>query len=110
VKPHKVAYSEAASGDIEGIFKWVYDTSLDPFVAERFVQRIRKKCDSIADQPHAGRPRDDLVRGLRTMAFERKAVIAYVVREGRVEITNVFYGGRDFESMYRDAGIKDVPQ
>ena len=108
MKPHKVAYSEAASGDIEGIFKWVHDASLDPFVAERFVQRIRKKCDSIADLPHSGRPRNDLMPGLRTMAFERKAVIAYVVTDGRVEITNVFYGGRDFEALYRDEETTDV--
>lgn len=34
------------------------------------------------------------------MPFERSTVIAY--RVGRtVEIVNVFYGGRDYETLYR---------
>jgi toxin ParE1/3/4 len=110
VKPPEVAYAEGAIGDLESIFKWICEASLDPFIAERFVQRVRKKCDSIAYLPYSGSPRDDLLPGLRTVVFERKAVIAYVVRDGRVEITNVFYGGRDFEAIYRDAGILDVSE
>jgi len=50
---------------------------------------------------HAGRPRDDLLPGLRTVPFERKAVIACRLIEDRVEITNLFYGGRDYEALYR---------
>jgi toxin ParE1/3/4 len=32
--------------------------------------------------------------------FERVAVIAYRVEPNRVRITNVFYGGRDFEALF----------
>jgi toxin ParE1/3/4 len=48
-----------------------------------------------------GRPRDDLSPGLRTTPFERSVVIAYVVEGGAVQITNIFYGGRDYEALYR---------
>ena len=48
-----------------------------------------------------GRPRDDLEPGLRTIPFERSAVIAYKVEDDRVRIGNVFYGGRNFEALYR---------
>jgi toxin ParE1/3/4 len=51
-----------------------------------------------------GIARDDLQPGLRTVPFEHSAVIAYVVEDDRVAITNVFYGGRDYEALYR--GIK----
>jgi toxin ParE1/3/4 len=44
---------------------------------------------------------------LRTVPFERKAVIAYRVTNA-VEITNVFYGGRDYEALYRKPG-EDMP-
>jgi toxin ParE1/3/4 len=108
VKYPKVSYSEGAIGDFETIFKWIYEVSLNPFVAEQFVQRIRKKCDSIADMPYSGRLRDDLAPGIRTIAFERKAVVAYVVTEAKVEIINVFYGGRDFEAFYEPLADEDT--
>ena len=42
--------------------------------------------------------------GLRTVTFERSAIIGYVIEENKVRITNVFHGGRDFEALLRDAG------
>ncbi|MGO6899277.1 type II toxin-antitoxin system RelE/ParE family toxin, partial [Rhizobium ruizarguesonis] len=41
-----------------------------------------------------------LAPGLRTVPFEHSAVIAYRVTKA-VEIVNVFYGGRDYESLFR---------
>lgn len=42
------------------------------------------------------------MKGLRTVPFERSALIAYIIRNDRVVITNVFYGGRDYEALLRD--------
>jgi toxin ParE1/3/4 len=67
----------------------------------RFIQRIRDRCERIGAAPMGGRPRDDLSPGLRTTPFERSVVIAYVVEGGAVQITNIFYGGRDYEALYR---------
>jgi len=69
-----------------------------------FVARIRARCERIGHVPLGGRPRDDLAPGLRTVPFEDSAVIAYVVRDDRVEIVDIFYGGRDYEVLYRDEG------
>lgn len=33
--------------------------------------------------------------------FEHTAVIVYRIEAKRVRVTNVFYGGRDFEALYR---------
>ena len=52
--------------------------------------------------PRGGRPRDDLEPGLRTVPFERSAVIAYRVESDSVLILNVFYGRRDYEALYRE--------
>ncbi len=70
-------------------------------VALGFTLRVRERCERIGDAPRGGRPRDDLAPGLRTVPFERSAVIAYVIENGRVQITNIFYGGRDYEALYR---------
>ena len=50
-----------------------------------------------------GVARDDLQPDLRTVPFEHSAVIAYVVEDDQVSVTNVFYGGRDYEALYRGA-------
>jgi toxin ParE1/3/4 len=104
VKTFRVTYREAASADILDVYRWVYAASLDPVTAERFTAQLLSACERIGDAPLAGRPRDDLFPGLRTMAFEKRAVIAYLVEADTVVITNVFYGGRDFGSLMRDGG------
>lgn len=42
---------------------------------------------------------------LRTVPFERSAVIAYVIDQDMVRIVNIFYGGRDFEALLREVDI-----
>lgn len=57
-----------------------------------------------------GTPRDDLELGLRTLPFERAAVIAYKVEQETVRIGNVFNGGRDFEALYSDGNLSPEDQ
>lgn len=101
VKVYKVTYRETASADILAVYRWVYEVSLDPVTAERFTARLVAACQRIGDAPFGGRARDDLSPGLRTMPFEKRAVIAYLVEAETVVITNVFYGGRDYEALYK---------
>ena len=101
VKRYKVQYREEASADLLEIYRWVYEASLDPVTAQRFTQRLLDACERIGDAPLGGRPRDDLYPGLRTVPFEKRAVIAYIVGKDVVDITNVFYGGRDYEAFFR---------
>lgn len=96
-----VTYRAEADIDLLQIYRWVYEASLNPDVAGRFLDRLVERCDRIGDAPYGGRPRDDLEPGLRTVPFEHSAVIAYRVEADRVRIINVFYGGRDFEALYR---------
>jgi toxin ParE1/3/4 len=48
-----------------------------------------------------GQKRDDLLPGLRTIGFERRITIAFVVTADIVLIEGVFYGGQDFEAAFR---------
>ena len=99
----RVEFRPSAVDDIIAIFDYVFDASRSAATAQRFAQRIRDRCRRIGDAPLGGRPRDDLFPGLRTVPFERTAVIAYVTEGDCVEIVNIFYGGRDFEAVYRGA-------
>jgi toxin ParE1/3/4 len=97
----KVTFRPEATGDLAAIFKYVLELSRSLTVSRRFVLRIRERCERICDAPHGGRPRDDLARGLRTVPFEKSTVIAYMVDGDHVRITNIFYGGRNYEALYR---------
>jgi toxin ParE1/3/4 len=89
--------------DLQKIYRFIAEASRSHRVAAEFVERIMRRCSAIGDAPNGGRPRDDLHPGLRTVPFETSAVIAYVV-SSEVEITNIFYGGRDYEALYPSAG------
>jgi toxin ParE1/3/4 len=96
----RVEFRPSANVDIAAIFEYIFEASRSSAVAGRFIRRIRDRCERIGDVPLGGRPRDDLAPGLRTVPFERSAVIAYIVEGGAVQITNIFYGGRDYEALY----------
>jgi toxin ParE1/3/4 len=99
----KVEYRPEAYNDFAEIFEYILDISKNPSVARGFVLRLWERCERIGNAPHGGRPRDDLEPGLRTVPFEKSAVIAYKVEGDCVWIINIFYGGRDYEALYRGA-------
>ncbi len=103
-----VVYRAEALDDLRGIYDAIWELSRNAVTARGFVERIMARCRKIGDAPRGGRLRDDLAVGLRTVPFEHSAVIAYVVQDDQVQITNIFYGGRDFEALYRtdEAGSK----
>lgn len=96
-----VFLNEEAIRDLDEIYRYVAEASGSPLTAIRFVRRIRRRCLRIGNVPFGGQARDDLKPGLRTVPFEHSAVIAYTVEERRVRIGNIFYGGRDYEALFR---------
>jgi toxin ParE1/3/4 len=95
-----VVLREEAVSDLFEIYRYIAEQSGFPEQAWRFVQRIQARCERIGDVPLGGRTRDDLSPGLRIVPFERSAVIAYLVEDDAVRVTNIFYGGRDYEALY----------
>ncbi len=71
-------------------------------IAGGYVQRIQDACMALTTFPLRGTRRDDLSPGVRTIGFERRATIAFIVHDDRVEIVRIFYGGRDFERLLGD--------
>lgn len=98
----EVTYRPEARRELQQIYDYITEASGSHAVAERFVKRILARCRKIGDVPYGGRPRDDLQAGLRTVPFEKSAVIAYRIGE-TVDVTNIFYGGRNYEALYKDA-------
>ena len=106
----KVRYRPEAVADLEDIFRYVFRVSASQTTAKQFVGRLMQRCHTIGLAPLGGRVRDDLAPGLRTVPFERSAVIAYLVENDCVRITNIFYGGRDYEALYRNNLDPNLPE
>lgn len=102
MRSFSVSFRPQALEDLEAIFMAVLSGTGSVAIAVGFVERLRLRCERIGHAPHSGRPRDDLEPGLRTVPFEKTAVIAYRVEENRVRVLAIFYGGRDYEALYRN--------
>ena len=71
-------------------------------LADSYVGRIVAFCEGLTTFPLRGTARDDLMAALRTVGFERRATIAFVVATDAILIEGIFYGGQDFEASFRE--------
>ncbi len=67
--------------------------------ADKIVRDIRDAYRSLEDFPLAGRVRDELRPGLRSLAL-RPHVIPYRVVDGAAEIARVLDGRRDLDEIF----------
>lgn len=103
----EVRYRDSARTDLDQIF-WYIAVASSPKIALAYVQGIEARCRKIGEAPRSGRPRDDLYPGLRTIAFERSAIICYTIENQQVWIDNIFRRGRDFEAIMRGTQSGDA--
>lgn len=107
----KVTFRKEARADLENIYLSILQVSQNKVTAAKFYDRLYARCIRIGLAPHGGRPQNELEEGLRMVPFEHSAVIMYKVEADRVRITNIFYGGRDYEAVYRaDLGSDEISE
>ena len=102
MKRRRVVLSPTAVEDFDRTTRFLVRIGASQTAARRYVNRIRDRCRKLGDTPFVGTGHEELAPGLRTVGFERSATIAFRVLSDRVEIVNVFYGGRDIEAYYRE--------
>ena len=98
---HKVIVRPSALNDLAEIERWIAERAGDD-TATAYGDRILAACEALADFPHRGSARGDLSQGIRTVTFERGAVIAYVVQEDVVEIARIVRRGRDIAGAFNN--------
>jgi len=98
---YELHFRPEALADLEHVARTVRRASGSRDVAGRYVGRVLERCRRIAALPYAGRPRGELAPGLRSLPFERRLVIYQVLQPAVVEITNVFYGSRNYAAFYK---------
>jgi toxin ParE1/3/4 len=89
----KVIFRPSAAADLKNLYDYIEQH--DPPSAARYVERIEAFCMKLADFSERGTRRDDLGPGIRTIGFQRRVAVAFVVFDKQVEIARILYGGRD---------------
>lgn len=97
----RVVFTPRAIRQLEDLHDYLCDKATER-TADDYVGRIVAHCQKLHLFPNRGRRRDEILPGLRTIGFERRATIAFMVDADLVLIEGVFHGGQDFESALRD--------
>lgn len=102
-KRYRVVEKREVIRDLIAIAIHIEHFTGDQAVADRTVDAICEYLRSFREMPHRGTKRDDLRPGLRVVPFKRKTVIAFEVddKARTVTLLRVFYGGQDYESVFR---------
>lgn len=95
-----VHWSDAAERDINDLVDYIAETSGSLQIAIAYSRRIQMRCERIGLAPFGGTRRDDLLEGLRSIPFERSALVLYRVADDGVWITNIIRRGRDVEAVF----------
>jgi toxin ParE1/3/4 len=97
----RVLFTASAERQLDRLHRYIAERASEP-TADRYVGRIIDFCEGLNIFPLRGAARDDLLPGLRTIGFERRATIAFMVTDDVVLVEGVFYGGQDFEANFRE--------
>jgi toxin ParE1/3/4 len=97
----RVIFTPLAERQIDSLHEFIARSS-GTSRADGYISRIVAFCMGLATFPLRGQQREDLLPGLRTIGFERRITIAFVVTPEAVLIEGIFYGGQDFEGFFKE--------
>lgn len=100
MKSLPVRWSDTAERDLNDLVDYIAEASGSFETAIAYSRRIEIRCEKIGLVPFGGTPRHDLMAGLRSVPFERSALICYLIMDDTVWITNVFRRGIDVEALF----------
>lgn len=102
MKTYRVVFRPMAEDDLLGLYDYIPEQA-GRKIAGDYIARIEAACMSLRNAPLRGTRRDDIKPGLRVIGFERRAAIVFRVARSEVMVVRIFYGGRDYERVLRNA-------
>lgn len=96
----QVLFTPTAERHIDALHHLITTRSGYESRADGYIARIVEFCMGLETFPLRGTARDDLLKGLRTIGFEKRVTIAFMVTDDAVLIEGIYYGGQDFESDF----------
>ncbi len=95
-----VIWSPEAVADIEHLWEY-YAEAAGRGPADRILREVAKAVAVLDDFPFAGRARDELRTGLRSLAATPQ-IVFYRLKDGQPEIVRVLDGRRDVDEIFAD--------
>ena len=95
-----IDWSPDARADLSEIWNY-YVTVAGRHTADKIVREIGEMCRLLEDHPFAGRTRDGVRPGVRSIAA-RPYVVFYRVNNDIVEIVRVLDGRRDLDEIFAE--------
>jgi toxin ParE1/3/4 len=90
---HHVRFTKEAVRDLQNLYDWV-QARAGPVVARNYVARLIEAAQKLSTFPHRGTVHEELGKGVRTIGFERRVSIVFVVQETEVDVLRLLYAGR----------------
>ena len=94
----RLRFTERAERDLVEIGDFIARDN--PVAAAQFVALLEQRCSLLAVHPLAGRARDELIKGLRSLAYGRYVIFYRAIEDG-AEIVRVLNGARDVRRALR---------
>lgn len=101
-----VVLTPSASDDLAEI--WEFIAADNPAQADAFIDLIDAKFQNLSRHPDAGRRRDELLDGLRSLPVGRY-LIFYLQDDACLRIIRVLHGARDVEVVFADPVEENQP-
>src|SRR5687767_10073189 len=89
-----IPWSSRARADLADIWSYHARTT-GPHTADNLVRSIGKACSMLYNHPNIGRPRDEICRGLRSIAAGPYVVFYRFQSEGGPEVVRIIDARRD---------------
>ncbi len=89
--------SERSRSDLDEI--WLYIASDSATAADRFIDELVGKFETLATQPGIGRTRDELGESLRSFPVGNYVIFYRAMQDG-VEVVRVLSGFRDIPNVF----------
>lgn len=94
----RVVYDTRAIDQLNAIRQWILKHAGEQ-VADRLVDSILARCETLSRFPLRGTPRFELYPGLRTIPHRRRYSIGYLVNADGVTIVGIRSAGQDFDVL-----------
>ncbi len=99
MKNFRVRLTAQAESDLIDI--WLAIAGDSPFNADRFLDRLNRRIDSLVNHPGRGAPRPEIGKDVRIL-IEGNFLIVYRVTAEEAEIVRVVHGARDLDDLFGD--------
>ncbi len=98
---YRVVFAPEANKQLIALYDYIAEAA-SAAIAESYTDGVVDYCESLAQFPHRGNQRDDLVPGLRIIHYKKRTVITFAVDDEaqEVDIMEIWHGGQQYEAFF----------